>query len=336
MPKELILLVEHISQLPITSKQIRTWAHRDLVLSQVEQFTYHGWPESCPNEELKLFRQKRHEVSIHDGCLLWGSRVVVPNQGRRQVLLELHQGHQGCTRMKSLARMYIWWPGLDADIENAVKGCERCQENQLDTAVTAIEPWKWPAHPWSRLHLDFAGPFLGKQFLVIVDAHTKWLEVHIVPSLAAIPVIQRLRSVFAQFGIPQTIVTDNGATFCSAEFQQFLESNGIEHLKSAPYHPSSNGLAERAVQTFKQGLRKLTEESLFDRMSRFLFVCRNTPHGTTGASPAQLMFGRPMRSRLDLLRPNIAARWLRNKSTKSRIMKMRRPQFSLSLVRRCT
>ena len=105
--------------------------------------------------------------------------------------------------MKSLARMYVWWPGLDADIENAVKGCERCQENQSDPAVIAIEPWKWPAHPWSRLHLDFAGPFLGKQFLVIVDAHTKWLEVHIVPSLAAIPVIQRLRSVFAQFGIPQ-------------------------------------------------------------------------------------------------------------------------------------
>ena len=105
----------------------------------------------------------------------------------------------------------------------------------------------------SPFHLDFAGPFLGKQFLVIVDAHTKWLEVHIVPSLAASPVIQRLRSVFAQFGIPQTIVTDNGATFCSAEFQQFLESNGIEHLKSAPYHPSSNGLAERAVQTVKQG-----------------------------------------------------------------------------------
>ena len=131
---------------------------------------------------------------------------------------------------------------------------------------------------------------------------------HIVPSLAAIPVIQRLRSVFAQFGIPQTIVTDNGATFCSAEFQQFLESNGIEHLKSAPYHPSSNGLAERAVQTFKQGLRKLTEGSLFDRLSRFLFAYSNTPHSTTGASPAQLMFGRPMRSRLDLLRPNIAAR----------------------------
>ena len=174
--------------------------------------------------------------------------------------------------------------------------------------MTAIEPWKWPAHPWSRLHLDFAGPFLGKQFLVIVDAHTKWLEAHIVPSLAAIPVIQRLRSVFAQFGIPQTIVTDNGATFCSAKFQQNLESNGIEHLKSAPYHPSSNGLAERAVQTFKQGLQKLTEGSLFDRLSRFLFAYRNTPHGTTGASPSQLMFGRPMRSCLDLLRPNIAAK----------------------------
>ena len=104
MPEELVLLVDHISQLPITSEQIKTWTHRDTVLSQVEKFTYHVWPESYPNEQLKLFWQKRHELSIHDGCLLWGSRVVVPNQGRRQVLLELHQGHQGCTRMKSLAR----------------------------------------------------------------------------------------------------------------------------------------------------------------------------------------------------------------------------------------
>lgn len=139
-PEELVLLVDHISQLPITAEQTRTWTHRDTLLSQVEQFTYHGWPESCPNEKLKLFWQKRHELSIHDGCLLWGSRVVVPDQGWRQVLLELHQGHQGCTRMKSLARMYVWWPGLDADIENAVKWCERCQENQSDPAVIAIEP----------------------------------------------------------------------------------------------------------------------------------------------------------------------------------------------------
>ena len=86
-----------------------------------------------------------------------------------------------------------------------------------------------------------------------------------------------------------------------------MESNDIEHFRSAPYYPSSNGLAERAVQTVKQGLRKLSEGSLSDQLSRFLFAYRNTPHGTTGVSPAQLMFGCPMCSRLDLLRPNLSA-----------------------------
>ena len=88
MPEKLILLVEHMLQLPITSEQIKTWTHRDPMITQDEQFAYHGWPESCPNEKLKLFWQKRHELSIYDGCLLWSSRVVVPDQGRWQILLE--------------------------------------------------------------------------------------------------------------------------------------------------------------------------------------------------------------------------------------------------------
>ena len=103
--------------------------------------------------------------------------------------------------------------------------------------------------------------------------------------------IQHLRTVFAQFGIPDSIVTDNGTCFTSSEFEMFLTNNGIVHKKSAPYHPSTNGLAERAVQILKQGLKKNIEGCLSDRIARLMFTYHRTPHSTTGVSPAQLLIG---------------------------------------------
>jgi len=109
------------------------------------------------------------------------------------------------------------------------------------------------------------------------------------------------------FGLPQTIVTDNGPCFSSEEFTLFLK-NGILHLKSAPYHPSSNGLAERAIQTFKQGMKKFTDGDLRDRLSCFLAHYRTTPHTTTGVCPAELLGQRP-HTTLDLLRPSVSTRF---------------------------
>jgi len=145
-------------------------------------------------------------------------------------------------------------------------------------------------------------------FLILVDAHSKWLEVYPMSSTTSTAVIQRLRTVFAQFGLPATVVTDNGPNFTSLEFKEFLCRNGIAHVTSSPYHPASNGLAERAVKTFKQGMRKIKEGTLSERIARFLFNYRITPQSTTDLSPAELLQGRKLRSRLDLLKPDITAR----------------------------
>ena len=103
--------------------------------------------------------------------------------------------------------------------------------------------------------------------------------------------IEVVRSVFAQFGIPETIVSDNGSCFTSEDFQQFLKSNGIKQITSAPYHPSTNGLAEKAVQIVKKGLRKTTSGSITSRLARILLAYRTTPHSTTGNTPAKLLLG---------------------------------------------
>jgi len=117
-----------------------------------------------------------------------------------------------------------------------------------------------------------------------------------------------LRQIFALHGLPCKIVSDNGPTFTSHEFHQFTTENDIQHVFSAPYHPSSNGLAERAVQTFKQALKQMQPEgSLQSRLSRFLFKYNITPHTTTGIAPSELLMGRQLRSRLSLLYPDVAS-----------------------------
>ena len=143
----------------------------------------------------------------------------------------------------------------------------------------------------------------------MVDAHSKWLEVKIVKSATTANTTDHLRSLFATHGLPEMIVSDNGSVFTSVEFQDFCSKNGIKHVKSAPYHPASNGLAERAVQTFKEAMKRADpRESLSTRVSRFMFKYRLTPHSTTGISPTELLLGRCPRSHFDFMLPNLASK----------------------------
>ena len=124
-------------------------------------------------------------------------------------------------------------------------------------------------------------------------------------SLTSATIISLMRKSFASLGLPEVIVYDNATNFTSDEFEQFLKKNGVKHVKTPPYHPASNGLAERAVQTFKEGMRKLKDGSLETKLSRFLFKYRTTPQSTTGVTPAELMFGQRLQSPLDNVRPDI-------------------------------
>ena len=145
-------------------------------------------------------------------------------------------------------------------------------------------------------------------FLVVVDAHSKWPEVIIMHSKTTTSkTVEALRTVFAQNGLPAQLVSDNGPQFTSEEFQLFLKKNGVKHKTSAPYHPATNGLAERFVQTFKQSLTSRKEDpgSTQAKLSKFLMKYRNTPHSTTGETPATLFMGRNLRTRLDLIKPDI-------------------------------
>ena len=129
--------------------------------------------------------------------------------------------------MKQLARSVVWWPGVDSDIENLVKSCTTCSLHQKSPPVAPLHPWEWPKTPWMRLHIDNAGPFMGKMFLVIIGAHSKWLEVVPESSANSSQTVMALRQVFATHGIPEVIVSDNESTFTSSAFEMFTKQNGI-------------------------------------------------------------------------------------------------------------
>lgn len=164
-------------------------------------------------------------------------------------------GHIGIVKRKSLARSHVYWPGIDQEIEDMVKHCASCIETSRNPQKVHTHYWEYPAKPWERIHIDHAGPFLGKTFFVVVDAHSKWVEVFIVPSTSATSTIHILESTFARYGIPQTLVSDNVAGFTGQDFQNFMKLYKITHKTSAPFHPASNGQAEQYVATLKNALR---------------------------------------------------------------------------------
>ena len=144
-------------------------------------------------------------------CILWGVHVVIPRKLQSEVLQELHRNHPGISQMKSIARSYVWWPSINHDIEDTAKGCSSCQGSRNSPSVAPLHSWSWPARPWERIHLDFAGPFLNRMFLVL----SKWPKVHEMRSTTTKSTVKVLCHLFSSYGLPRQIVTDNGPQFTS-------------------------------------------------------------------------------------------------------------------------
>ena len=297
--------VAQIDALPVTAQQLGKATRSDPILSKVWRYTRTKWPDKM-KECLKPYWNRRNELTIEGSCVMWGIRVVIPRKLQSQVLEELHRDHPGIVRMKSIARSHMWWPGIDKQLEEASKSCVRCQAIKSKPAVAPLHPWLWPSRPWQRIHVDFAGPFKGKMFFIVVDGHSKWPEVIEMKSTTSEKTIEILRQLFACYGLPEQLVSDNGTQFTSDEFARFTKANGIKHIRTTPYHPSSNGLAERFVQTFKRAMTAGQHDgkTFQHRLSNFLLTYRSAPHATTNQSPCSLFLKREVRTRFDLMKPD--------------------------------
>ena len=190
--------------------------------------------------------------------------------------------------MKGLARRAVWWPQMDKRLRNSQKLCGM------------------PGDRYTRS--STATPSLGISGKTVAETASRlcWsLRWENVPSRGGRS-HQKLRSIIARFGIPEQIISDNVPRFTSEVFRQFIKINGIHHATGAPYHPATNGIAERLVQSFKKAMKAdKSARTPQHKLDKFLFAYRCAPHDTTEQSPAELVFGRNLRTKLGLIKPDV-------------------------------
>ena len=216
----------------------------------------------------------------------------------------LHRNHYGRNRMIALARSKIWFPGIDRMITEIAEGCNTCAIFGKNPPKAPLHPWEIPEKVWQRLHIDFCETSPNDKYLVVIDAKSKWPEVIYMRNVTTTSkTIQKLNELFATHGIPEQIVSDNGPQFASKEFANYCKEMNIQQTLTAPYHPNSNGEAERFVQTFKDHLYKSTKEGKSKEKAtvELLFHYRATLHPATGLSPAEMLMGRKLRTELDII-----------------------------------
>jgi len=191
-------------------------------------------------------------------CLMFASRVVIPLSLQKHVLMSLHNGHPGIVRMKLLARCVCWWLNQNADIEAFCQNCGPCAKLNFKPSPADDYPWPVVKHPFERVHIDFF-QYKSVNFFLDIDSSSKWFYVTALESSNADSVILVLLHIFAFWGLPTKMVSDNGPPFTSDAYKEFCTKYDIQLIYSPPYHPKSNS-AERSVQTCKS----LAEDLYFE------------------------------------------------------------------------
>ena len=279
-------------------REIKVAAEADTEYVQLVDTIRNGFPLSFKAlpKDLRPYWNGRQQLSIDSGVALKGHRIIVPQAMRQSVLQDLHKAHQGMTRTKNRARQVIYWPGLTKDIEEMTRNCPSCREH----LPSQTEPLLNDQHPTLPFQCTSADLFSvqGWDFLVYVDRLTGWTCIDRTGrTTSSRDVRGSLRRWFSEVRVPSKLYTDGGPQFSSHRFAQFCKRWQVEHVKSSPHYPQSNGLAEAAVKSMKTLIKKTTQNGNLD-MDEFrhgLLEWRNTPD-SNGHSPAQKLFGHPLQS----------------------------------------
>jgi hypothetical protein len=301
-PDPVVLLLTRASEdSPLSADQIAKETARDEQLSRVLHILQHGGDYTLLPDE---YQKRLNSLSISKNCILYGDRVIIPKKLRPIMLEILHKFHIGIVKCKALARSYVYWPKIDEQIETMIKQCETCAHYaKMPNKVPTI-PWPSAQKPWSRIHIDFAGPFKGRTFLIVVDSYSKWIEVFDTKNdMTSEFTINCLRGLFSRYGIPDMLCSDNFSGFKSHQFETFMANNLISHQFIADDNAATNGQAERTVQTVKRMLGKMDVTEWNKELPAMLLTLRTIPSSTTGQTPAELMMGRKLRTMMDKLHP---------------------------------
>ncbi len=262
-------------------------------LYQLKEVIQHGWPTL--RSDVPIFIRKywdaRECMSELDGVIYKGLRIVVPPSLQKHMVRLIHKSHLGIVKCKQRAREVLFWPSMNAEIESAVKNCDKCATYQNKLQREPLQSSEVPELPFSVVGTDLF-EFKSKHYLLLVDYYSKFIEVDELDNESSYCTIQTLKSQFCRHGILTTIRSDNGPQYNSREFADFCKAYGIQHKPSSPFHARSNGEAERAVQTVKRLWEKNDDKQLS------LLDYRTTPLENLRLSPAQLLMGRRPRNLL--------------------------------------
>ncbi|UYV83268.1 K02A2.6-like, partial [Cordylochernes scorpioides] len=273
----------------------------DPALVKVIDYVIEGWPicKKDVDEDAKVFFDFRHRLYLWNDLLCIGSAIVIPKTQRNNMLNLLHQSHQGISAIQGLARESLFWPRMSIDIAEKVKNCEICQKHQKSKIRQPLKPFPVPDYPWQTVSLDIFY-IQKKPHLLVVDRYSGYPEVFTLDPPTAINVKNKLRETFARFGIPETMMSDNGPPFRSEIMTDFCIRWGIKQLFSSPHLHRSNGLAERNIQTIKNQLIKCRDEGSDPYLA--ILAYRNTPKNDL-PSPAQLCLSRSLRCQIPRITP---------------------------------
>lgn len=307
LQREYIKSINVSGDIPLDYRTIAKETQHDEFLQQILSFMKTGWPKKL-SQRFKDIYSNHQDLEELDGCLIFQDRIAIPTKLQNSVLKLLHRNHSGITKFKQLARRSVYWFGINSDIESFVKHCRVCSQMAVVAKNSTQTSWIPTNRPFSRIHADFFY-FQQKLFLVVVDSHSKWLEVDYMRyGTDATKVKSKFMAIFARFGLPDVIVTDGGPPFNSKYLIDFWSQQGIQVLKSPPYHPSSNGQAERMVRTVKEVLKKFLLDpelkglDIEDQISYFLFNYRNIC-SEDNRFPSEKLLKFTPKTTLDLVNP---------------------------------
>ena len=286
--------------IPATEQRVAEIKHhqqQDSVCKQLMDYCLTQWPAKKDlSEEVRPYYSVAQEMSVVDGLLLRGTRLVIPPTMRRDILNRLHTGHLGITKCRERARQTVWWPGLSAELERTIKNCHECCKHQKQHAEPLC-PSPLPDLPFQKVGTDLF-EWEGKQYLLVVDYYSRFVEIAKLAGSTATEVITHTKGIFARHGIPELVISDNGPQYSSAAYTQFARDYGFRHVTSSPLYPQGNGEAERAVRTVKELLRKQGDPYLA------LLAYRATPL-QCGYSPAELLMSRRLRTTVPATRESL-------------------------------
>ena len=306
-----IMNVDIIGILPISKEkvqQLQLETQADKKLQELNQCIKEGWPmdKSKVPEGAKAYWNYRDQLVEQQGLLFKGNKVIVPRILRLEMLKKIHNAHLGIDKCKRRARDILFRFGMNAEIEELVKKCKVCQDNQKRNMKEPLHPFETPSRPWENVATDIF-ELDGFSYLILVDAYSGFFEMAQLNGAKSSAVINHCKSQFARHGIPDKLISDNGPQFSSDEFNQFTQQYGFQHVTSSPHFPQANGLAERYDQTAKNPLKKAKQAGTDPYLA--LLSYRNTPADENLGSSCQRLFGRRTKTTLptssSLLQPSL-------------------------------